>query len=602
MTPGSLLAFAGPVGRGCDCGADCHRPRCVDARPDRFVWSGRPTADRRRRAGTRSRVRRPQTVTCSSVQRSADYVVVGGGSAGCVLARRLADSGASVVLVEAGKPDRTQLVRKPGLIAVFHNIPQLKKKLDWGYYSVPQPHALNRSLPQTRGRVLGGSGSINGMIFVRGHRSNFDGWVADGCPGWSYDDVLASYKSMESWEDGADDYRGGAGPIKVTRQKDLTTASQLFMDALAQTAGVKHNDDYNGATQDGVGVFQQSASGGLRYSSSVGYLDDHGRANLAIVTQRTAARVVIANGRATGVEVIGPQGREVIHAEREVVLSAGVFGSPQLLMLSGIGPADHLRAVGVDVLADLPVGDNLHDHMFVPMTYLMPAARNRGTTSYFARGVAREYVRGNTWLANTVFEAVGFVRSSRCAGPAPDLQIHALPWSYPFPNQDAPIRHKVDRRPALTIMPTLIYPESRGTVRLASADPLAAPLIDPGYLSAPGDSEVLLDGMELIRETMASAGIAGEVRGELSPGPAYANRAALARELPNRATTVYHPVGTCRMGSDLRAVVDPSLRVRGVEGLRVADASIMPTITGGNTNAPSMMIGEHAAALMLEAV
>ena len=532
------------------------------------------------------------------MQRSADYVVVGAGSAGCVLARRLADTGASVVLIEAGRPDRTPLVRKPGLIAVFHNIPQLKKSLDWGYYSVPQPNALNRQIPQTRGKVLGGSGSINGMLFVRGHRSNFDGWAADGCPGWSYDEVLTSYKALESWEDGATDYRGGSGPIKVTRQKNLTPASRLFLDALAQAAGVKHNEDYNGAEQEGVGPFQQSASGGLRYSSSVGYLDGHNRPNLTVLTRQTATRIVLDKGRATGVEVVGKQGREVVHACREVVLAAGAFGSPQLLMLSGIGPAEHLRPLGIDVVADLPVGDNLHDHMFVPMTYLMDGARNKGTAPYFARGVLREYTRGNSWVANTVFEAAGFVRSSRCSGPAPDIQLQALPWSYPFPNQDAPIRHKVDKRRALTIMSTLIYPQSRGTVRLASADPMAAPLIDPGYLNEPADAEVLLDSMELVREAMASAGIAAEVTDELSPGRVHADRAGLARELPNRATTVYHPVGSCRMGSDERAVVDPQLRVRGVEGLRVADASIMPTITGGNTNAPSMMIGERAAALM----
>jgi len=267
-------------------------------------------------------------------------------------------------------------------------------------------------------------------------------------------------------------------------------------------------------------------------------------------------------------------------------------------MLSGVGPAARLREHGIDVVADLPVGDNLHDHMFVPMTYVMKSARNRGTTPYFAAGLIKEMLRGDTWMARSVFEAVGFVRS-RGASKIPDLQVHALPWSYPFPNQDAPVRHKVDKRPALTIMPTLIYPKSRGTVRLASADPQAAPVIDPAYLSDPDDGELLLDGMELIREVMASSAIAREVSLELSPGGDYPDRPALAKELPNRATTVYHPVGTCRMGSDERAVVDPALRVRGIDGLRVVDASIMPSITGGNTNAPAMMIGEHAAALVL---
>ena len=281
-----------------------------------------------------------------------------------------------------------------------------------------------------------------------------------------------------------------------------------------------------------------------------------------------------------------------------MILSAGAFGSPQLLMLSGVGPAAHLREHGIDVVADLPVGENLHDHMFVPMTYVMKTARNRGTTPYFAAGVMKEAIRGGTWMGRTVFEAAGFVRSGR-ADQIPDIQLQALPWSYPFPNQDAPTRHKVDKRPALTIMTTLIYPHSRGTLRLASADPAAAPLIDPGYLTEAADTEVLLDGMELVRAVMSSKAIVGDIELELSPGRDYPDRAALARELPNRATSVYHPVGTCRMGIDERAVVDPALRVLGVDGLRVADASIMPGVTGGNTNAPAMMIGEHAAALML---
>ena len=307
--------------------------------------------------------------------------------------------------------------------------------------------------------------------------------------------------------------------------------------------------------------------------------------------------MVIDKGRATGVEVVTGQGRGIITASREVILCAGVYGSAQLLMLSGVGPAGHLRQHGIAVAADLPVGDNLHDHVFVPMTYCMTSARNRGTTPYFVGGIVTEAVRGDTWMGRTVFEAVGFVRSSR-ATDIPDIQVHALPWSYPFPNQDSPGRQKVDKRPALTIMPTLIYPKSRGTLRLASADPSAAPVIDPGYLTEPDDSRVLLDGMELIREVMASKIIASQVSLELNPGPGFGDRAALARELPNRATSVYHAVGTCRMGTDDRAVVDPALRVRGIDGLRVADASIMPSITGGNTNAPAMMIGEHAAGLI----
>jgi choline dehydrogenase len=529
---------------------------------------------------------------------SADYVVAGAGSAGCVLARRLAESGASVILLEAGGPDRTRLVRKPGMIAIFHNVPALKKRLDWGFYTTPQTAALGRRIPQPRGRVLGGSGSINGMVFVRGNQRNYDDWAAAGCKGWSFRDVLPSFRRMEDWEDGASELRGGGGPVRVTRQRDLTAASEKFIGAMAETAGVARIDDYNGATQDGVSVMQQNAAGGLRYSSSVGYLDGQRPPGLTVLTRAHVTRVVIEHGRAAGAEIVTAAGPETVRADREVILCAGVFGSPQLLMLSGVGPAGHLRSHGIDVVADLPVGDNLHDHMFVPLTYVMRSARNRGTTPYFVGGILGEAVRGDTWMGRSVFEMVGFVRSS-LAGPVPDIQLHALPWSYPFPNQDAPTRHVVDKRPALTVFSTLIYPKSRGTLRLASADPAAAPLIDPGYLTEPDDTRVLLDGMELVRAAMSHRLVARDVELELSPGPRYADRAALAREVPNRATSVYHAVGTCRMGMDERAVVDPALRVRGVDGLRVADASVMPSITGGNTNAPAMMIGEHCASLML---
>ncbi len=235
---------------------------------------------------------------------SADYIVAGGGSAGCVLARRLAETGASVILLEAGRPDRTRLVRKPGMIAIFHNVPPLKKRLDWGYYTAPQAAALGRRIPQPRGRVLGGSGSINGMLFVRGNRKNYDDWAAEGNAGWSYEDALSSFKRMEDWEDGATALRGSGGPVKVTRQKDLTLASQAFIEALAATAGVKKVDDYNAATQEGVSVFQQNAAGGLRYSSSVGCLDNNGLPNLIVTTQTHITKNIIKNGRATGVEVV----------------------------------------------------------------------------------------------------------------------------------------------------------------------------------------------------------------------------------------------------------------------------------------------------------
>jgi choline dehydrogenase len=528
----------------------------------------------------------------------ADYVVVGGGSAGCAVAAGLADAGAAVVLLEAGPDDRKFLYMKPGMIGPMHSVPRIKARGDWGYYTTPQQHLLDRRIPQARGKVLGGSSSVNGMLWVRGNRANYDAWADEGNKGWDADSVNEVYRRIEDFEGGADDYRGAGGPIRVTRHGQVTPAADRFREVAAETLGVPVVADYNGASQEGFSVFQQSASGGLRYSSARGYLHSRPRPTLSVRTGATVARVVVEHGRATGVETLDERGvRRLVRAGKEVVLSAGVFGSPQLLMLSGIGPAAHLDGLGIRVEADLPVGDNLHDHLFVPTTWETDDARHRGIPTYFARGLARELTRGGSWLAHTVFETVGFVRTS-LATDVPDLQLHALSWAYPSPNQDAPVRHKVDRRPALTVMPTLIYPRSRGTVRLASADPHAAPLIDFDYLAEPADRQVLLEGVAITREIMNSPLFRGSVKSEIHPGPAY-DAEAMEQEILNRATTVYHGVGSCRMGVDERAVVDPELRVRGIDGLRVADASIMPSIIGGNTNAPSIMIGDKCAEIVL---
>jgi choline dehydrogenase len=540
----------------------------------------------------------------TNIVTEAEYVVVGGGSAGCAAAGRLAAAGKSVILIEAGKDDkRNFLVTKPGMIGPLHAEPKLKKLVDWGYHTVPQPHARNRELPQPRGKVLGGSSSINGLLWVRGNRANYDSWAAEiGEAGaaWNANAVNASYKRIEDFEDGASDYRGAGGPIKVTRHTQPTEASVAFKEATAATLNVKILDDYNAEEQEGISTFQQSAFKGLRYSASRGYLHDQELPTLSTLTQVQATRIVLEGSRAVGVEVLDRKGaRHIIRARSEVILSAGAFGSPQLLMLSGIGPADHLKENGVRLVVDLPVGDNLHDHMFVPTTWEMPTALHHGTPAYFARGLAKEVTVGHSFLENSVFEQVGFVRTS-LATDVPDLQLHVLPWAYPSPNQDAPIRHDVDKRAALTVMSSLIYPRSRGTLRLRNADPLSEPLIDFNYLAEPDDHKVLLEGVQMIRDIMANPSLRGKVLSEIHPGKAL-DAEAMKSEVTNRATSIYHAVGSCRMGadSDSRAVVTPDLKVRGIDGLRVADASIMPSIIGGNTNAPSVMIGDRVADFIL---
>ncbi|MDN4174610.1 GMC family oxidoreductase N-terminal domain-containing protein [Nocardioides sp. SOB77] len=535
----------------------------------------------------------------TALKNEADYVVVGSGSSGAAIAGRLAESGASVIVLEAGKSDNQFLTKKPGMIGPMHAEPKIKRLNDWGYYSVPQKHILDRKMPVPRGKVLGGSSSVNGMVYVRGNRANYDSWAAEGCVGWDADSVNAAYKRMEDYEGGENAFRGVGGPIRVTRNKTPQEGSLQFLQATADTIGCKVLDDYNGESQEGVGRMQQNAADGLRYSASRGYIHHLAPPTLDVQTQVLVTKVVIENGRATGVQVRDKDGSQrTVRAGKEVILAAGFVGSPQILMLSGIGHAQHLKDHGIPVLADLPVGDNLHDHMFHAMTFHATSSKMRGNAFFFAKGVAKEVLRpGSTFLANSVFEVLAFLKTSQ-ATDVPDLQLHLLPWSYVSPNQDEPIRHEVSPLPALTVLTTLIYPRSRGTLRLASADPTAAPLIDPQYLAESADLDLLAEGSEMVREIMGAAAFGGAVKDEIHPGRNLQG-SELRQAILNRATSVYHGVGTCRMGVDELAVVGPDLKVRGVEGLRVADASIMPSITGGNTNAPAIMIGERGADLVL---
>lgn len=531
-----------------------------------------------------------------------DTIVVGAGSAGAVIATRLTeDSSRRVLLIEAGGSDRKYLYRKPGMMSIMHVVPQVKKQVDWGYKTAPRQETLGREIPYVRGKALGGSSAVNGMVFVRGNRANYDDWAADGCPGWGFDDVLPHFKKLESFEDGESEFRGGSGPIKVTRPQPIDPVSELFLTACSEVTGCGITDDYNAGKQEGVGLFQASCSDGLRQSTSECYLHPNiGRSNLDVVSGALVDKLVIENGRCVGVTYRKKGKEHTARATSEVVVCGGAVGTPLILQRSGIGSAALLQEHGIDVVADLPVGQNLHDHLFVPMSFIAPRGTHRGTGGHFFGGMLKHHLGmgGGAWYGRSVFDVVAFVKMG--AGQRiPNLQIHVLPWCYPSPNRDNDqVRPDVDTRPAITVQPTLIYPKSRGEIRITSTDPDAHPHIDPGYLTDPADAQLLLDGIDLCREIMAHGSIAPELELELHPGKEFFDKAAMRKELPNRVATVYHPVGTARMGSDERAVVTPDLRVRGIEGLLVADASIMPTVTGGNTNAPCIMIGEKAAALL----
>ncbi|SDB22432.1 GMC family oxidoreductase [Bauldia litoralis] len=533
-----------------------------------------------------------------------DHIVIGAGSAGCVVANRLsADPDRTVLLIEAGGKDRHPLVRLPMLMGkLMHS-----GIYNWRYHTEPEPEFDNREVYWPRGKALGGTSTINGMIYVRGNRADYDRWAQMGNPGWSYAEVLPYFRKSESHVERHDAYHGDDGPLTVCRARGHSPLYDRFIEAGVE-AGYTSNDDFNGEVQDGFGRYDFTIRDGKRWSTSRAFLRPvMNRPNLTVATHALTHRIVIEKGRAVGVEYERSGKTIVARATREIVLSAGAVNAPQILMLSGIGDADQLKQHGIAPVHHLPgVGRNLQDHVDVCVVYEI----NQPLTLYsdlrvdrLTKAIVEGTLFGRGVATTFPYEGGAFVRS-RPGLAAPDIQAHFMPalektanlhWPKPFQ------RARVEDNHGVTIRVGPVNPESRGRITLRSADPRDPPRIFANYLATQFDKDTTIAGVQIIREVMAQPAFADILGEEIAPGPDKVSDADLMQWLKKAGGTTLHPVGTCKMGNDAEAVVDPELKVHGIDGLRVADASIMPIIASGNTNAPTIMIGEKAADMVLKA-
>ena len=526
-----------------------------------------------------------------------DYIIVGAGSAGCVLANRLTESGRNrVLLLEAGGTDRSLWIHVPvGYFKTMHN-----PRTDWMFKTEPCSGLGDRSLEWPRGKVLGGSSSINGLLYIRGHPSDFNHWRQLGCSGWSFDDVLPYFKKAEDQERGPDALHGVGGGLGVSDMRIKREICDRFIDA-AEAAGIPRTDDFNGMNQDGVGYFQLTTRRGLRCSTAVGYLRPaRRRRNLQVVTEAHTKSILIDNGRAVGVAYAQHGQERVARTTGEVLLAAGAIGSPQILMLSGIGPAEHLKSLGLKVRHALPgVGKNLQDHLQVRVVFKLnrPLSINDEVRSVFGRSLAglQFMLTRKGALSMGASQVCAFVRS-RPGLEAPDIQFHIQPLS------TDKLGSGLHAFSGLTMSTCQLRPESRGEIRLRSVDPFDHPEIHPNYLATEMDRQTQIAGMRFSRTIAEQPPLAEVVESEYVPGAHVQSDENLLDAVRKYSATIYHPVGTCKMGHDPLAVVDDRLRVRGILGLRVIDASIMPVITSGNTNAPTIMIAEKASDLIREDV